>query len=169
MPLERRGDEVDHERGAQSGKKEPAIPLRTRPPDGSSRIADEDRNKPEHGQEGEQAGLGALLEIHVVDLFDALEPGSVLQPRVLESPSPRAREGALLPRRPGDPPVVSPGAYIQRGESLAGVSRLVRAAEERRVGLSWTAVPLDDHESAQGHRKHSSGHDEDPESPPENR
>src|SRR5215213_6072356 len=141
MPLERRRDEVDHERGAQPGQKKPAVALRTRLPDGSPCVADEDHHKPKEGQKGEQAGLGALLEIQVVDLSDALESRSVLQPRVLEGPCPRAGEGTLLPCRPGDPPVGSP----------------------------WTAVPVDDNESAQGHRKHSSGHDEDPESPPENR
>src|SRR5215212_1492169 len=112
MPLERRGDEVDYERRAQPGQKEPAFSLRVRPPDGSPGVADEDCHKPKQGQKGEQAGLGALLEIHVVDLFDALEPRSVLQPRVLEGPRPRTCERALLPRRPGDAPVVSPGAYI---------------------------------------------------------
>src|SRR5829696_7684580 len=111
VPLERRGDQIDHERGAQSSQKEPALSLRIRPPDGSSRVADEDRHKGEQGQKSEQSGLGALLEIHVVDLFDALEVRSALQPRVLEGPRPRTRQGALLPRRPGYPPVVSPGAY----------------------------------------------------------
>src|SRR5215211_1622146 len=74
MPLERRGDEVDDERGAEPGQKEPAFPLQARPPGGPPRVADEDGHKTEEGQEGEQAGLGALLEIHVVDLFDPLEP-----------------------------------------------------------------------------------------------
>src|ERR671916_2003102 len=112
MPLERRGDEVDDERGAEPGEKEPAFPLRARRPGAPHRVADEDGHKAEEGQEGEQAGLGALFEIHVVDLLDPLEPWSVLQPRVLEGPCPRTGEGTLLPCLPRDPPVVSPGADI---------------------------------------------------------
>src|SRR5215204_7657229 len=110
MPLGRRGDEVDDERGAEPGQKEAAFPLRS--PGGPHRVTYEDRHKAQERQKGEHTGLGALLEIHVVDLFDALEAWSVLQPRVLERPRPRAGERTLLPRLPGDPPVGSPGADI---------------------------------------------------------
>src|SRR5215210_8827002 len=143
MPLERRGDEVDDERGAEPGEKEPAFPLQARPPGGPPRVADEDSHKTEEGQKGEQAGLGALLEIHVVDLFDPLEPRPVLQPRVLEGPGPRTGEGTLLPCLPRDPPVVSPGADIQRVEPLADVCSLVRVTKECRVGLPRSTEHVD--------------------------
>src|ERR671921_1921003 len=140
MPLERRGDEVDDERRAEPGEKEPAFPLQPRPPGGPPRVADEDSHKAEEGQEGEQARLGALLEIHVVDLFDPLESWPVLQPRVLEGPCPRTGEGTLHPCLPRDPPVVSPGADIERDEPLADIPRPARVADERGVGLFRPAV-----------------------------
>src|ERR671920_2494901 len=133
---------------------------------GPPRVADEDSHKAEEGQEGEQACLGALLEIHVVDLFDPLESWPVLQPRVLEGPCPRTGEGTLHPCLPRDPPVVSPGADIERDEPLADIPRLARGANERGVGLFRPAVHVDYYQNASHGHKHTTGDHDDPEPSP---
>src|SRR3712207_1782446 len=92
VPLDERGQEVDHERAGESGQQDPAL-VPPRPPGSPHGVTYQRDYEADEGNEGEDAGLGTLLEVEVVDLLGALGIGSLLEPDVLEGPSPRPEIG----------------------------------------------------------------------------
>src|ERR671911_131091 len=163
VPLEDRGYEVDRERGDEPGQQEPALP--PSPPGGPRGEADERDHEADERQEGEYAGLGALLEVQVVDLLDVPGLGPVLEPGELEGPGPRAGQGTFLPGFPAHPPVGFPETQVEGGEPLGGVLRPGRVAHEHLVGPADATVLVHNSERARADRQHRRDDHEPPERP----
>src|SRR5918994_4114542 len=163
VPLEDRGYEVDCERGDEPGQQEPTLP--PSPPGGPRGEADERDHEADERQEGEHAGLGALLEVQVVDLLDVPGLGPVLEPGVLEGPGPRAGQGTLLPGFPAYPPVGFPETQVEGGEPLGGVLRPGRVAHEHLVCRPLPNKNIHNSERARADRQHRRDDGEPPERP----